>query len=254
MCWEPATQVTKIHENIYNDKWLKSIKKIGGEQNFEFYLRNLFSIGKPKMIGIRRKLYSNFKNANKKIDKQTAYNILEDIGRNIELFYQIRQPTKAEHKHPNRKINVLLVKIEQTRMQSSITFLLSILIELKNEKITETDVVIVLQTFLVLLVRRKVCGFPNNKYDIFFPSLLSKIVNEPDKKKAFIDQIIKEDLFVSNQEFEEAFLNKPIYKPTELGFTRLILQEIDKTYQIHGQLPDYTTIHTIELVMPQTLN
>ena len=122
---------------------------------------------------------------------------------------------------------------------------------MKNEKITETDVVIVLQTFLILLVQRKVCGFPNNKYDIFFPSLLNKIINEPDKKKAFISQVIKEDLFVSNQEFEEAFLKKPIYKPTELEFTRLILQEIDKTYQIHGQLPDYTIIHTIEHVMPQ---
>jgi uncharacterized protein with ParB-like and HNH nuclease domain len=37
-------EVTKIHEHIHNDQWLKSIKKVGGESQFEFYLRNLFSI------------------------------------------------------------------------------------------------------------------------------------------------------------------------------------------------------------------
>jgi Protein of unknown function (DUF1524) len=68
------------------------------------------------------------------------------------------------------------------------------------------------------------------------------------------NQVIKEDLWVSNQEFEEAFINKPLYKQTELEFTRLVLQELDKTYQVHGQLPDYSTINTIEHVMPQILD
>src|SRR3990167_4645192 len=67
--------VTKQHESIHNDKWLKSIKKVGGEDNFEFYLRNLFSINKPKMIGKGRKLYANFKNTNKQFSK-FAYNFL----------------------------------------------------------------------------------------------------------------------------------------------------------------------------------
>lgn len=245
---------TKHHESIHNEKWLKSIKKVGGEQDFEFYLRNYFSIGKPKMIGKGRKLYSNFKNSNKRLDKLTAHNIIEDIAKNIELFNQITQPTKAEYKHPNKTINTLLIKIEQTRMQSSIPFLLAILIERRNDKISDDDVSIILQTLLVLLVRRKVCELKTTKYDAFFPALLNKIITEPDKRKAFKDQVVKEDLWVSNQEFEEAFVNKPLYKQTELEFARLVLQEVDKTYQVHGQLPDYSTINTIEHVMPQTLD
>ena len=34
----------------------------------------------------------------------------------------------------------------------------------------------------------------------------------------------------------------------------MILMEIDKTLQSHGQLPDYSTVNTIEHMMPQTLD
>ena len=51
---------------------------------------------------------------------------------------------------------------------------------------------------------------------------LTKIINEPDKARAFKDQIMKEDLWVSNQEFKDAFINKSLYKQTELEFVRLI--------------------------------
>ncbi len=77
---------------------------------------------------------------------------------------------------------------------------------------------------------------------------------KPDKAKTFQEQISKEDLWVSNQEFEGAFVNKSLYKQTELEFVRLVLQEIDKKMQSHGQLPDYSSINTIEHVMPQTLD
>jgi len=139
-------------------------------------------------------------------------------------------------------------------MYSSIPFILAILKEQKAGKINEYDTIVILNILLVLLVRRKVCELKTTKYDVFFPSLLSKIINEPDKAKAFKDQILKDDLFVSNQEFEEAFINKSLYKQTELEFVRLVLQEIDRKLQSHGQLPDYSSINTIEHVMPQTLD
>ncbi|OHB98001.1 MAG: hypothetical protein A2W74_02565 [Planctomycetes bacterium RIFCSPLOWO2_12_38_17] len=246
--------VTKQHESIHNDKWLKSIKKVGGEDNFEFYLRNLFSINKPKMIGKGRKLYANFKNTNKQFSKQLAFDKINEIADNIDLFNQIVKPQDPSCKHPNNEINNLLIKIERTSMYSSIPFILAVLREQKAGNLTEADSAIILNILLVLLVRRKVCELKTTKYDVFFPSLLTKIIGEPDKAKAFKDQITKEDLWVSNQEFENAFINKSLYKQTELEFVRLILQEIDKRMQSHGQLPDYSSINTIEHVMPQTLD
>ncbi len=246
--------VTKQHESIHNDKWLKCIKKVGGEKNYEFYLRNLFSIGKPKMIGKGRKLYANFKNTHKKLSKQTAFDTINEIADNIDVFNQIVKPQDPSYKHPNNEINSILIKIERTGMYSSIPFSLSILKEQKAGNLNDADTIELLNILLVLLVRRKVCELKTTKYDVFFPSLLSKIINEPDKAKAFKDQILKEDLWVSNQEFQDAFVNKPLYKQNGLEFARLLLQEIDKKMQSHGQLPDYSSIYTIEHVMPQTLD
>lgn len=246
--------VTKQHESIHNDKWLKSIKKVGGEDEYEFYLRNLFSINKPKMIGKGRRLYANFKNTNKKLSKQIAFDTINEIADNIDLFNQIVKPQDPICKHSNKEINSLLIKIERTSMYSSIPFILAILREQKAGNLNDADTIAILNSLLVLLVRRKVCELKTTKYDVFFPSLLSKIINEPDKAKTYKEQISKEDLWVSNQEFKDAFVNKSFYKQTELEFVRLVLQEIDKKMQSHGQLPDYSSINTVEHVMPQTLD
>ncbi len=250
--------ITKQHENIHNEKWLKSIKKVGNEEDFEFYLRNLFSINKPKMIGKGRKLYTNFKNDNRKLSeeetKQKAYDTINEIAENIDLFNYIIKPHNPKYKHPNSEINKILIKIRRTNMSSSTPFILAVLKEHKDGRIIDVDTIATLNILLVLLVRRKVCKLATTKYIVFFPSLLNKIINEPDKIKAFEDQILKEELWVSDQEFKEAFINKPLYSQTELEFVRLILQEIDKKMQSHGQLPDYSSINTIEHVMPQTLD
>jgi len=246
--------VTKQHESIHNDKWLKSIKEVGGEKDYEFYLRNLFSINKPKMIGKGRKLYANFKNTNKKLSKQTAFDTINKIEDNINLFNQIVKPKYPSCKPSNKEINSILIKIERTSMYSSISFSLAILMEQKAGNLNDADIIEILNSLLVLLVRRKVCELKTTKYDVFFPSLLSKIINEPDKAKAFKDQILKAELWVSAKEFKDAFVNKTLYKQPELEFARLVLQEIDKKMQSHGQLPDYSSINTIEHVMPQTLD
>jgi hypothetical protein len=206
------------------------------------------------MIGKGRKLYANFKNTNKKLTKQIAFDTINEIADNIDIFNQITKPQDPNCKHPNKEINNLLIKIERTNMASSIPFILAILREQKAGNLNDPDAIAILTVLLVLLVRRKICELKTVKYDVFFPSLLSKIINEPDKAKAFKDQIRKEDLWVSNQEFEDAFIFKSLYKQTELEFVRLVLQEIDKIMQSHGQLPDYSSINTIEHVMPQTLD
>jgi uncharacterized protein with ParB-like and HNH nuclease domain len=247
-------EVTKIHEHIHNDQWLKSIKKVGGESQFEFYLRNLFSIDNTKMIGKGRRLYSHFKNTNSNMDKQSAFDTINKIADYVDLFNQITNPRNPSFSHSNKELNSYLIKINQTGMESSIPFILSLLIELKSGKINEEDTIKILKSLLVLLVRRKICELKTTKYDVFFPSLLGKIINEPDKAKAFNKQVVKEALFVSDQEFEEAFINKQLYKQTELEFARMILQEIDKKMQSFDQLPDYSTINTIEHVLPQELD
>lgn len=245
---------TKIHEKIHNEKWLKTIKKLGNESEFESYLRNYFSIGQRKMIGKGRRLYTHFKSTYKKLEKDDSLNHLEAISKNSDFYLMITKCEEARHKHQNEAISKKIKQINMTEMTSCYPFLLALLIENSNQKVSDNELLVILDTLLNLLVRRKICELKTTKYDVFFPDLIDKIINEPDKNKEFFSLIQKEGLFVSNQEFEESIINKPLYKQPQLEFARMVLQDIDKALQDHGQLPDYSTISTIEHILPQTLD
>jgi len=248
---------TKSHERIHNEKWLKSISELGGEKKFENYLRNLLSIGQKKMIGKGRRMYVFFKNKHSLLKQKNeasidlATKILENIRESTELYKNIVYP--RINRYPNNEIKMLLVEIDDTKMYSSTPFLLSILQAIKNEQFSVIDAIKLLKETLNLLVRRKISKLPVTKYDTFFPALWNRIESEPDKIRAFQDEVKKYDLWVSDQEFKDNFKIKPLYNKTELSFSRLILQGIDKVMQSHGQFPDYTTIETVEHIMPQTL-
>jgi len=50
-----SNDVTHQHEKLHNEKWLEARKKVG-ENNFEEYLRTLFSIGEKKRVGKERRM------------------------------------------------------------------------------------------------------------------------------------------------------------------------------------------------------
>ena len=185
-------EVTKLHETIHSEKWLGSIKNVGGEDRFEFYLRNLFSIGKSKMIGKGRKLYSNFKNSSEELSKQDASDTINRLAEHVSTFNCIHHPREPSYRHEDEDIRMLLIEIDSTQMNSSIPFSLSVLIALKEGKIGKSVCTDLLDTLLTLLVRRKVCGLATTKYDKFLPSLLEKVINEGDPQKALKEAIRKE--------------------------------------------------------------
>lgn len=250
--FRPLTNdTTNEHEKLHNEKWLAARKNVG-ELEFEEYLRDLFSIGEKKRIGRERRMYVHFKVKNKKITSDTSKVTLNKIFDYTSVYNQINRPFQFPHK--NNKIKGLLINIKNTNMSSINPFLMALLKALENSSITEDDTVSVLNETYVLLVRRKITNLPVTKYDTFFPSLLDSIIKEPDKIRAFQNQVQTEQLWVPDQIFEDAFVTKGIYNSRELNFSRLVLQEIDKHLEPFGELPDYSTIHTIEHILPQTVD
>lgn len=242
---------TNEHEKLHNEFWLKARREVG-ENHFEDYLINLFSIGEKKRVGQGRRLYVHFKNRNKKISKDKSITTLSDILENATFYNNIKQPLKYPHK--NDKIKTLLYKISQTNMASITPFLMSVLKSFSVNYLTEKDTLELLNQTYILLVRSKIANRRVTKFDTFFPALLNEITNEPDKARAIEKRFQQEGLWVSNQEFEDSFLTKELYNQRELNFARHILQELDKHLQDYNEYPDYSTINTIEHILPQTLN
>src|SRR5271166_1279164 len=139
-------------------------------------------------------------------------------------------------------------------MDSSTPFVLAVLRELSAQRLTVATAVAVLREVLVLLVRRKMTELPTTQYDSMFPQLFQRIQNEPHPVRALQERLRQHSVWVSDQEFEGAPIQNATYRSRDLPFSRMILIEIDKRLQTHRQLPDYTTLNTIEHTLPQTLD
>jgi uncharacterized protein with ParB-like and HNH nuclease domain len=250
--FKPIINSGENYEQLHNSKWLKSQKMAEGTDGFEGFLRILFSIGQKKIIGKGRKVYSFYKSLNKNLTLQQAKETIEEIDNVLPEYNIIVNPFK--YKHDSQKINEILIKINHTGMFSCYTFTLSILKNLKIGKLTEENAINLLWETFILLVRRKYGFLQTQKYDTLFPNLLNKIIGERNIILAFQDKVKQEGYWVSDQEFTEIIINKELYRERELLFTRLVLQDVDKSLSDFGQLPDYTTLGTIEHILPQTID
>lgn len=240
------------YEQIHNEKWLLSQRKVG-YNNFEEYLRNLFSIGEKKKIGREKRMYAFLKNKHRHhLTSELSLELLNRIMDHTEIYNQITDPTKS--KHPNAEINQLLYSIKATNMDTVQPYLLALLKALELNEISNQDTINLLYELYTLLVRRKIAKLTTTKYDVLFPNLFNQIRYETDKVKAFQQKVREESLWVDDQLFYESFLTKELYNSKDLGFSRHVLQGIDKKLQKHDEFPDYSSIETIEHVLPQTLD
>jgi hypothetical protein len=237
-------------ENLHNNYWLAAIRLLGDDEHFEEYLRHLFSIGETKMVGKLRKVYIHFKGKNPNLTSQAAKQQLALIFESAPLYRTISDPLSHPYKHEG--VNRLLIDIANTRMESSRPLVLSLLRAHTAGTVGDDTAIAILRETLVLLVRRKMALLSTTKYDKMFPSLLGKIINEPNPVKALHEAFKSNSVWVSDQEFGEAVATKPVYRQNDLAFSRMVLIEIDRRFQLHGQFPDYSTVGTIEHVIPQT--
>lgn len=250
--FRPIIDANEDPEDLHDLFWLGSIRLLGNDDRFEEYLRHLFSIGESKMVGKHRKVYIHFKGKNRNLSAASAKDHLAQIRSGAGMYRTIIDP--ISHPHEDEKINSLLISIGNTRMESSTPFVLAVL---RAGAVGTLDIIMVraiLREALVLLVRRKMSELPTTQYDVMFPQLLSKVINEPNQISALHEQFRKHQVWVSDQEFKFALENKAAYRTRDLAFTRMLLTEIDKKSQIHGQYPDYSTVNTIEHILPQDID
>ena len=246
------------HESLHRSKWLV-VQQIDRSSpvfdsfDFEEYLRHLFSIGQSKIIGRGRRLYVFFKQHNKYLDKRTAMRHLDNIAQSAPLYRRIL----GESKDRTQAVDSLLEQIRDTNMTSCRSFLLAVLEEERNHVLSREEVESLFREVYVLLVRRKFAELPVTRYDSFFPSLIDRIKDgAPTDVTVLLQRAIrKEQLWVGDDEFREAFIMRPVYRSRELVFTRLVMEELDRHLaQVHGgELPDYSTLDTVEHVAPQSI-
>lgn len=165
--FHPIIEAKENYEHLHNEQWLATVQLLGGSDNFESYLRNLFSIGENKMVGKYRKVYVHFKSKNKGLTSTSAKDRLSTIASGAKLYRNITNP--LAHPHENNEVNTHLLAISNTRMESSTPFLLALLRANASASLPTIETVKLLRETLVLLVRRKMTELATTQYDVMFP-------------------------------------------------------------------------------------
>ena len=233
-------------EDLHNKYWLFTKNKV---ENFDDYLMHLYSMGQSKNIGKGRKIYTFFKKSRPTISEEDSITHLKEIKYMAKYYELIKNPTPREG--IDKEVVTLLVNIQMTSMDSTMPFLMAVIKDYTEEKISLIKTVSLLKELLTMLVRIKITERSTAQVGQIFPSLYTKI---KDKENYIIvmQNIFKDyDFYISDDEFGEAFIERPLYAKSNTNFTRMILIEIDKKKQIFGQLPDYNTLNTIEHICPQ---
>ena len=257
--FRPLIASDRDYESLHRSKWINvqqidRSSPIADSFDFEEYLRHLFSIGHSKIVGKGRRLYVFFKQHNRNLDANTASGHLDNIAESAPLYRRIL----GESRDGLQTFDGLLKRIGETNMTSCRPFLLAVLKGEREQDISSAEAESLLREVYVLLVRRKAAELPVTRYDSFFPSLIDRI-RAPDRAAPTTvilhEAIRKEQLWVDDRDFKEALVRRPVYRSRELGFTRLVLEEIDRhlARQHGGELPDYSTLDTVEHVAPQSV-
>lgn len=247
---EDAYEAEALHSRL----WLTpqtQITKWGGD--FEEYLRYLFSIGETKMVGKGRRLYTFFKQRFPNINKDEASRQLNAVADSARIYGEII----GRRDDGNAAIGQVLADIRDTGMHSCRPFLLAALKAVESGDMSEEQAEKILREVRTLLVRVKMTTKHTTKYDSIFPPLLERIQREPNIIAALHKEIIRFQFWVSDQEFEDGLVALPLYsRPSNLDFTRLVLREVDKELtrvkKDNIELPDYSTLDTVEHIAPQT--
>lgn len=239
-------------EELHNQYWLAALKAIGPGQAFEDYLRYLLSIGEKSMVGAGRKTYVHFKMKHRELTAKEARRQLASIRDNAPYYNLVAEPAKHPHSIP--AVVELLYAIHQTGMDSPTPFLMACVRAHAAGDMSAATLQKLLMETLTLLVRRKMAEAPTSAYDRLFPSLFGKVAAAKSPVKAMHEQIRKLDLWVSDEDFVEAFVRKPLYRPRDPAFGLMVLSALDAQLNPKSGDIDYTAFEHVEHVVPAELD
>lgn len=235
-------------EKMYKQYWVK-IEKLTGD--IAEFVRN-YLIFKLKVWTKKDDVYISFKNFSLENFNLEKENILKDL-----LFYaEIYSWLVQINQNPNKKINLKLKKLKKLEFTICYPYLLDLFNELLNENIKEKDVedslnIIESYAFRKILVDNTTQGL--NKLFIALARDIKKETSWKDNYVEILNYILLDkkisQRFPNNEEFENALINKEIYKLQSKNKYFLLesLENFHSAYNI--DLNDLT----IEHIMPQTL-
>lgn len=238
----------ELQTKLYKTYWLK-IEKLVSNSKISDFVRDYLTM-KTYKISTKDKVYENFKEFS--IDPKNNFDeqgLLEDL-----LVFAKYYSCFLYFNADNKDINYCLEQFQQLKSTTVYPVLLYIFEDCYVfNKITENELVELMNILISYIFRRQICGYPTNALNKIFATLINEI--EESNEKKYTDKILSiltqkssSGTFPKNKEFEIEFIQKDLYKSKIDKYTLSLLENYLAKEKIF-----VSSDITIEHIMPQTL-
>ncbi len=238
----PAEQQT----DIYNKYWSKIEEGLEDEELTDFIRHYL------QKDGVIIKMSNIYIDLKTKVG-DNPIQVMEDLL----IFASYYKRFLAPNKELNLDVRYFLQRLKILDNTTAYPFLLNCFHATNQKLIDEKDLIEILRTLEILLLRRFFCKMSSNILNKYFPFWYKQAVEiTKNSSKSFVDAV--KNLFAtisipSDADFKHNLISRNLYgvgaSPLK---TKLLLASIDQDLGKKDKI-DYSK-HSIEHIMPQTLN
>lgn len=230
---------------VYKEIWLpieNNCKVTDGEKIINYvseFIRDYLTL-KTSKIPTKNKVFEEFKKFYKEI------NNIQEMKKYSKIYSVIRKPNLEKDKLLQKHLKYLK-SLDQTVINP---FLMGVIKDYKNEKISINELVEVLEILQSYLWRRYITGEPSNILNKLFQNMYLKIFKEESYSEALLEILLEQD-FPGDEELKNNLKIKSLYKDKEK--LRYVFERLENFS--HNELIDFSNEKiTIEHILPQKPN
>lgn len=230
---------------VYKEIWLpieNNCKVTDGEKIINYvseFIRDYLTL-KTSKIPTKNKVFEEFKKFYKEI------NNIQEMKKYSKIYSVIRKPNLEKDKLLQKHLKYLK-SLDQTVINP---FLMGVIKDYKNEKISINELVEVLEILQSYLWRRYITGEPSNILNKLFQNMYLKVFKEESYSEALLEILLEQD-FPGDEELKNNLKIKSLYKDKEK--LRYVFERLENFS--HNELIDFSNEKiTIEHILPQKPN
>lgn len=241
----------KKQTEYYNRYWLKIEKVLGN--NISDYIRDFMqwetrSACKKATESNYKELYSQFKVI---FINYSSEDILSKLCAASEIYASILPGGETGIE----KIDKILKDLQTLKVTTAYSFMLALLYDWKQQKLSDFDIVNILDAFRIYILRRRILHLTQAENKVFpqFVNYISELEKSVEKRKAMFDILSKQESALrlpNDLELTRALESMNFYN---FSYCKLYLAMMEEA--ITKNRPDLSDSNLqIEHIMPQTLN
>src|ERR1035437_7996918 len=244
---EKPEKLFEVHWKPFEDPFWSVGEKQGRykKPRIEFFLSN-FIAGQIASEANLSKLFSEYKAFNKAKKYPSVATELEDIGRYGAIYREL----------VGRTADTALATFSRKLLPWDVTTVFPLVMRLWASEFSEADKEICLDTLLSFIVRRAVCGLTTKNYNKLFLSVIAHLDKAGWSTETLVSFLLTQKSetgrFPRDDEFEQKWLNTPLYTAIHPARTRALLEELEliKRGRFH-ETASLAKDLTVEHVMPR---